>query len=196
MFVVFVQKVYNVATRESVMKNIISAVFVSLLVITAANADFKCGAGYVLGTHSKIDGINAAECQKLWCRDLETGKAMGNGKNPASGYKSTSMPHEVCSGNTCVECFGERKWCSGEPAGVWSPEYGVYTRGGGDTAAYQSYQKGSCFAWRLDKPNCPDGQSAIAQGGKWVCVTASGTGTDVASHASSIRRTGTLRRGR
>ena len=41
-------------------------------------ADFNCGPGYILVSHNDIDDIEAAECQKLWCRDLETDKAMGS----------------------------------------------------------------------------------------------------------------------
>lgn len=153
----------------------------------------SCGAGYILTSHNKIDGINAAECQKLWCRDLENGKSMGNGKNAASGYKSTSAPVELCDANgTCIECFGERKWCSGESAGIWNPEYGAYTHGGADNTTYIAYQKGSCFGWRLEKPECPDGETAVLRGGQWTCATAANTTTG--GRESSIRRTGTLRR--
>lgn len=177
------------------MKKIICSLFVFAFVFSAAHAaEFtSCGPGYILSAHAKIDGINAAECQKLWCRDLENGKSMGNGKNAASGYKTTATPVELCDAeNNCIECFGDRKWCSGEPAGVWNPEYGAYTRGGDDNATYTSYQKGSCFAWRLGKPDCPDGQTAISQNGRWVCATAANT--TEGGRASSVRRTGTLRR--
>jgi len=180
------------------MKRIICSLFIAggLAIIGAGAmaATFKsCGAGYILTSHSNVDGIKAEECQKLWCRDLENGKSMGSGKNAASGYKATNTPMELCdvSGN-CVECFGDRKWCAGETAGIWNPEYGAYTRGGADNAAYTSYQKGGCFAWRLEKPNCPDGETAVLQGGKWICATSSGT--TEGSRASSVRRTGTLRR--
>lgn len=153
----------------------------------------SCGPGYILASHSKIDGINAAECQKLWCRDLETGRNMGSGKNPAAGYKTTNSPTQLCDANgKCIECFGERRWCAGEASGEWNPEYGAYTRGG-DNATYRSYQKGSCFAWRLEKPECGTGETAILQNGKWVCATPSGNA--IGTRASSIRRTGTsLRR--
>ena len=63
---------------------------------------------------------------------------------------------------------------------------------GGDNATYQSYQKGGCFAWRLEKPDCDAGQTAILQNGRWVCATSSGT-TEV-SRPSAVRRTGTMRR--
>ena len=79
------------------MKKVIISLF--LLAIAPAfgaqvSNTFQCGPGYVLESHKDIDGIDAKECQKLWCRDLETGKVMGKGKNPASGYKSTSAPME------------------------------------------------------------------------------------------------------
>ncbi len=176
------------------MKKIIFTVSIFALMFGGANAAFtSCGLGYILNTHAKIDGINAAECQKLWCTDLENGKTMGKNNSASSGYKSTSAPVELCDARgNCVECFGDRKWCGGETAGVWNPEYGAYTRGGGDNATYISYQKGGCFAWRLEKPNCPNGETAVLMNGEWHCATASGS--DVGSRASSVRRTGTLRR--
>lgn len=166
---------------------------------TAANAAYQppvgsCGAGYVLvESRNKIDGVRSAECQKLWCRDLETGKPMGVGEKPHSGYQKTAGANPLCDANgVCVECWGERKWCAGEARGDWNPEYGAYTRGGEDNATYQSYQKGGCFAWRLEKPDCPAGTTAVLQDGKWACATA--TGTTEASRASGVRRTGTMRR--
>lgn len=175
------------------MKGFLGVLFCSIMIGMPAWADFSCGAGYVLASHSKIDGIYAEECQKLWCRDLETGKSMGNGNSPASGYVATSAPVELCDHTgRCIECFGARKWCSGEAVGIWNAEYGAYTRGGADNATYQSYNKGSCFGWRLEKPNCADGQTAILQGDEWVCAVPSGT--PVGAYKSSIRRTGTLRR--
>ncbi len=159
-----------------------------------ANAAFtSCGAGYVLvESRQKIDGIPIAECQKLWCRDLETGKVMGKDNKANSGYQTTQGTTELCDAQgRCVECWGVRKWCAGEAQGEWNPIYGAYTRGG-DNATYQSYQKGGCFAWRLEKPNCEDGKTAILQNGKWVCAVSSGT-TD-AGRASAVRRTGTMRR--
>ena len=117
---------------------------------------------------------------------------MGEGDKPNSGYKSTNSAFELCdANNNCVECWGERKWCGGEIAGVWNPEYGAYTRGG-DNATYQSYQKGSCFAWRLEKPDCEDGMSAILQDGRWICVKESGKAE--AARASTLRRTGAIKR--
>ena len=117
---------------------------------------------------------------------------MRDGDNAHGGYKATSFSSELCDAeNNCVECWGERKWCGGEVVGEWNPKYGAYTRGG-DNATYQSYQKGTCFAWRLEKPDCDDGMSAILQNGKWVCVKESNKGE--AARASTMRRTGTIKR--
>lgn len=173
------------------MKKFIFAFLVVLLAGGGAMAEFSCGAGYVLADHAPIDGIKSQECVKLWCMDLETGKMMGKNNTANNGYRATSAPVELCDKNKkCIECFGERKWCGGEPSGQWNPEYGAYTRGG-DNATYQSYQKGGCFAWRLEKPECPDGETAVLTGGKWHCGVSSGSGT--ANRASSVRRTGTMR---
>lgn len=177
------------------MKKILLSLFGIFWLCGAADAAFtSCGPGYILATHANIDGVPAAECQKLWCVDLETGRAMGNGKNAANGYRATNTPTELCDAkNNCIECFGERKWCGGEVEGRWNLEYGAYTRGGADNSAYLSYQKGSCFAWRLEMPTCAEGEKAVLLNGDWHCVSSSGGGT--VSRASSIRRTGTLRRG-
>lgn len=176
------------------MKKLAYSIMVFGCICFVANAETfsSCGSGYVLVSHSKIDGINAAECQKLWCRDLETGRTMGIGKNANNGYKSTNSTTELCDiSGKCIECFGERRWCAGETPGQWNPEYGAYTRGG-DNATYHSYQKGSCFAWRLGKPDCSDGETAILKDDKWVCAT-SATNT-AGSRVSAIRRTGTILR--
>ena len=169
------------------------------LIAPAVLADtFSCGEGYVLVEHRPVDGITAMACEKLWCMDLETGQMMGSGDTPANGYRATTRPEplivkEFGSQNNTLEvsCFGERKWCSGEVAGEWMPEYGGYTRGGEDAPAYKSYQKGGCFAWRLDKPSCETGMTAILENGKWTCVIEEQRGTG--TRASTIRRTGTMR---
>ncbi len=177
------------------MKHIICSLFVLFFSYSTAFAAFtSCGAGYILTNHNKIDGIAAAECQKLWCRDLETGNAMGSGRSARSGYRDTAGPVEICDVNgTCIECFGERKWCNGETPGVWNPEYGAYTRGGADNATFQSVNRGGCFAWQLEKPVCENGMTAILHNGEWVCSTENKSSFGGA--ASSIRRTGgSLRR--
>ena len=172
----------------------ISCIFGVANAAPSASTSVTCGAGYIMVDRSDIDGISAKKCEKLWCRDLETGKPMGNNERANTGYKSTSYPMELCDADgNCVECFGDRKWCSGEPEGYWNPEYGAYTYGGDDNATYSSYLRGSCFAWNLEKPDCPDGQTAVLQGGRWTCAVAENS--TEGSRESSIRRTsGTLRR--
>lgn len=179
------------------MKKLIFSFLMVLGVVFAADAAkfTSCGAGYVLSSRTTItDGVKTQECEKLWCRDLETGKMMGDGKSANSGYVATSVPEQICDkdGN-CIDCFGARKWCGGEAAGIWNPEYGAYTRDGADNATYQSYQKGSCFAWRLEKPECPDNQIAILQNGEWVCSMS--VDTTAGTRESAVRRGPTLRRG-
>lgn len=167
---------------------------VSLIMPIVANAAFtSCGPGYILVEgRQKIDGVPVAECQKLWCRDLENGKMMGEGAKANSGYQATDTYSELCDANdVCVECWGARKWCAGEARGEWNPEYGAYTRGG-DNATYLSYQKGSCFSWKLEKPDCESGLTAVIQDGKWVCAAA--TGSTEGGRASGVRRTGGMRR--
>lgn len=177
------------------MKKLFCSLFGLFLVFGAfssyAAGTFSCGAGYVLVDRAKIDGINARECKKLWCRDLEINKSMGNGDRVAAGY--VDVLSETSDGRDSVPCFGERKWCAGEINGVWAPEYGAYVRGGDDGTTYKSYQKSGCFAWRLEKPECGDGESAILRDGEWICVTAS-TADINNIQKSSVRRTGTMRR--
>ncbi len=184
------------------MRKIVYSLFVfcfSLFICVATHAAderfLSCGPGYVLVSKNKIDGVPVVECQKLWCRDLESGKTMGDGNSPASGYKTTGGPVELCDAqNNCIECFGDRKWCEGEANGIWNSEYGAYTRGGADSASYISYLRGGCFAWRLEKPTCSNNQTAILRDGEWVCAISSGTTTG--GRASSVRRTGTTGLGR
>ena len=80
------------------MKRILFSLFVVNCLCFAGVAgaeDFSCGPGYILVERSDIDDINAVECQKLWCRDLETGKPMGSGDRANSGYQATSYPMEL-----------------------------------------------------------------------------------------------------
>ncbi len=152
-----------------------------------------CGPGYILSNHTKIDGMTTQECQKLWCVDLETGKPMGAGARANNGYVATNAPMELCDAKgKCIECFGDRKWCNGIVPGVWNPEYGAYTRGGADTATYGSEQKGGCWTWKLEKPKCNAGESAILKDGEWVCAMAS-PNTSI-GRGAAVRRTGTMRR--
>ncbi len=172
---------------------ILLALFCLGPVLAAGGAEFSCGEGYVLEKTKKTDGIDTYECQKLWCRDLETGRSMGSGAAPAAGYVATASANELCdaSGN-CVMCWGDRKWCAGAVAGVWNPEYGAYTRGGADNTTYLSYQKAGCFTWRLEAPECGQGEIAMLQDGEWVCAVAQEN--PEAMRKSTIRRTGQIRR--
>ena len=153
---------------------------------------FSCGDGYVLTSHARVDGINTMACEKLWCRDLETGDFMGNGNTVTNGYRATDEPVELSDGRgNSIMCFGDRKWCAGEKAGEWNPEFGIYTRGGADSTTYKSFKKGGCWTWRLEKPNCADGMTAILQDDEWTCVRE--VAPAGAGRASTIRRTGATR---
>lgn len=176
-------------------------IFASLLIALAgvcvANAaELSCGAGYVLyegRSNQTLDGIKMAECQRLWCVDLETGTEMGSDNKANSGYIMSVGTVKLCDNDgSCVECWGERRWCAGEAHGEWNPKYGAYTRNGDDNATYESYKKGSCFAWHLEKPQCEAGLIAVLQDNQWVCVSADGA-TGV-SRESAVRRTGSMRR--
>ena len=133
----------------------------------------NCGSGWVLADNNKLEGINSQKCEKLWCRDLELNKLMGSGSSAASGYVATSQPvlMESADGKS-IGCFGDRKWCAGEVAGRWNPEYGAYTRRGEDSASFVSIQKGDCFAWQtgnLGDVGCASGKIPILINGRWSC---------------------------
>lgn len=172
--------------------------FILFLMLFVGNAfaasDFACGPGYVLTDHKKIDGLSAAECQKLWCVDLETGKPMGRGNTPNSGYKATSYPVELSVGTQKVTCWGERKWCAGQVQGEWDSQHGLYVRGTYNSdSAYESYQKGGCFTWRLEEHNCPSGTTAfLNDDGTWDCREQKKTLEQV--RGAAIRRTSAPRR--
>ena len=159
-----------------------------------AASEFACGPGYVLAEHKKIDGLSAAECQKLWCVDLETGKAMGRGNTPNSGYKSTAYPVEMAVGSQKVTCWGERKWCAGQEVGEWDSRHGLYVRGTYNAdSAYESFQKGGCFSWQLEAHNCPVGTTAfLKDDGSWECLEQKKTVEQF--RGSVIRRSGVPRR--
>jgi len=161
----------------------------------AATTDsfLSCGDGFILVDSGTSGGIATAECQKLWCKDLETGKPMGSGTTANSGYKATGAPVELCdANNTCIQCFGDRNWCSGETPGVWNPQYGAYTKKGDDSNAFLAQQKGSCFGWSIQKPKCDVGETAILKDNKWVCA-ASGATSGGVTRAAAVKRTGTIR---
>ena len=177
-------------------KRICFCLLVLIAGIYTANAEdvLSCGVGYVLvDTNKTIDEIPVSECQKLWCVDLETGNKMGVGTKANSGYTDSMDVMTLCDNDkNCIECWGDRRWCAGEVAGEWNPKYGAYTRRGDDNASYESYQKGNCFAWRLEKPDCEAGLVAILQDDIWVCATVEGDSG--ISRESSIRRTSSPRR--
>ncbi|MCL1902466.1 MAG: hypothetical protein FWG18_02445 [Alphaproteobacteria bacterium] len=165
------------------------------LSLFAAGEDkfISCGPGFILVETGKVDGMDRAECQKLWCRDLENGKSMGAGDKATAGYKATNMPIELCDAtNKCVECFGDRNWCKGETTGVWNPEFGAYTKKGDDSNAFLAIQRGDCFAWSIQKPKC-EGADEVAMliNDKWVCAVSGGMTEN--ARQSSVRRTGTIR---
>jgi hypothetical protein len=160
----------------------------------AGDASWSCGEGYLTAAKGKLDGVEQYECQKLWCRDLENGKSMGSGERASGGYKATPEPVELCDASgKCVSCFGDRKWCAGEAAGAWNPEYGAYTKNGADSNAYLAAQKGDCYAWQMQKPVCRnEGEVAVIEGGEWVCAVSEGNTQGV--RASGIRRSGGVKR--
>ncbi len=176
------------------MKSVYRIFVVTVLALACpmvADAAFSCGEGYVLVAHKDVDGIDAKECQKLWCRDLENGKMMGSGDRANNGYRDTGAPVELCDAQrNCIMCFGDRKWCSGTEVGYWDAKLGIYTRG--DSETYMSYQKSGCFTWRLEKPECANGETAILQGGAWVCAQSKEDAGTI--RKSAIRRTGTVLR--
>jgi len=157
----------------------------------AATGTFSCGPGYVLTDRSKIDGINAKECKKLWCLDLENNKRMGNGDKVVSGYRDVLT--EITDGSDTVACYGERKWCAGEQEGRFDTSLGIYVRGADDGTTYKSSQKGSCFEWVLLSSTCNAGESAVLKDGKWTCVKAQSGGVNTIMK-SSVRRTGNVGR--
>lgn len=166
--------------------------FVGVANAATNTGGFSCGAGYVLESRRNIDGIDAKECQKLWCYDLETGKAMGNGATAYSGYQSTKYPRELTVGRDTITCWGERKWCSGQPQGDWDGDFGAYIRDGGANA-YESYLKGGCFTWRLREHQCPAGTTAFLNAnGEWECGTESMDSNN--TRGSAIRRSSAPRR--
>ncbi|MCL2537914.1 MAG: hypothetical protein FWE52_00310 [Alphaproteobacteria bacterium] len=178
------------------MKKLLLICFAVLLFTPAyANDKFtSCGEGFVLVNTAKVDGIERAECQKLWCRDLELGRPMGTGDRAAAGYIATNRPMELCDATgKCIECFGDRRWCAGEVGGVWNPEFGAFTKKGDDSNAFLATQRGDCFIWQMQKASCPAGEAAVLINDKWVCAVAGGQ-TGETLRQSTIRRAGTIRR--
>jgi hypothetical protein len=145
---------------------------------SAENPKFAdCGTGWIVASSTSIDGVKSEKCEKLWCRDLETGKAMGAGNKANVGYVTTTKPIAVESldldnKTKSIECFGARKWCSGETAGEWNPEYGAYTKKGEDSILFMAVLRGDCFSWGTTtsgEAGCKDGQTPVLINGKWGC---------------------------
>lgn len=170
-----------------------------------------CGPGWVLTSTTSIDGIASEKCEKLWCYDLETGKSMGSGEQANSGYVATTNPVVIESldtdGNsTSIECFGQRKWCSGETAGVWNARYGAYTKKGEDSILFISVRRGDCFSWGSTSSvsaECKDGQIPILVNGQWGCsdrksgVAASNIGAKaVVGVTTKLHRSSTVKKSR
>lgn len=170
-----------------------SLLFVSGSSFATGDKFISCGGGYVLEQVDKISGIESFECKKLWCMDLENGKIMGAGDRAAYGYTGTKSPVtlETVDGRS-IECFGARKWCKGQIEGIFNPEYGVYTQRGSDTNAYLSVQKGDCFSWSVETPDCKTGESVVMINGQWTCAAVSMNNESI--RQSSIRRTSAVKK--
>lgn len=148
-------------------------------VVSVAEEFVDCGPGWIVVDNGTIEGVPSQICEKLWCVDLENGKTMGSGDAAYSGYIATTNPVTIeASGGETIECFGQRKWCSGETAGTWNAEYGAYTKQGEDSIQYVSSQRGDCYSWNAGSPKsagCADGQIPILVNGKWGCSGKSAT---------------------
>ncbi|MDR1027748.1 MAG: hypothetical protein LBL46_05015 [Rickettsiales bacterium] len=175
------------------MKRLLAAILiVAPLCLHAADERFvDCGPGFVMSAGKLIDGIPSVECKKLWCRDLETGKAMGT-NNAANGYKDTARAGEVCDDkNNCVSCWGERKMCGGEDPAVFNADMGAYTKRGAAVKDFVGFQSGSCWKWRVAGHDCPAGKIAMLVDGEYRCLDQS-TNTDAARAATkkkAVKRT-------
>lgn len=163
-----------------------------------------CGPGFVSAPVKSMDGISAFECKRLWCRDLENGKVMGRDNGtPNSGYELKTAKGDWIRGQAednngnVIECFGRRKWCTGETIGNAQPQFntdiGIYYKGGKDGDNYRSALGGNgCWYWQLQNHNCnaEAGETAMLKDGVWVCaVQASTSQARSAIKARAIRRT-------
>ena len=161
----------------------------------AAGAFIDCGRGYIVAAAKSREGIPTQECKKLFCRDLENGRVMGadGGMNP--GYENKGMVVQEDNDGNRIDCFGQRRWCSSGQAGQFNPEYGIYTKGGGDADAYRGILKGNCFEWQATNYSCGPGEVAVIDKdtSSWVCLTAgSGAGGRSAVKARAVRRTSVI----
>lgn len=171
--------------------------------VHAEDAFVDCGPGWIMSDNGKLEGVTSVKCEKLWCRDLENGRSMGNGNTAASGYVATANPVVLeASDGTSIECFGDRKWCAGDVLGVWNPDYGAYTKRGDDSSNFTSAQNGDCFTWgpgSAVKTGCASGQIPVLVNGKWACSSQkTGKSTNVGkkgkSNPGSSRRGATIKK--
>ena len=176
--------------------------FLSLFLASAlssvgwAGAPFvDCGPGYVKANAKSRDGIPTTECKKLFCRDLENGRAMGTEAGMAAGYENKGLELAEDNKGNSVECFGRRKWCASVlpgQEGLFNTEYGIYTKGGEDGNAYRGVLKGNCYEWQTTGHSCRPGETAVIDKdtSSWICLTSGGAGNGrSAVKARSLRRT-------
>ena len=158
----------------------------------ATSKFFDCGPGWVVQSAKNRDGISAMECKRLYCRDLENGKAMGTEARMNNGYhKETELTHLEDNEGNSISCFGQRKWCVGQVEGVFDPDFGMYVRGG-DGNAYRGILKGDCWEWQPTNHSCRLGETPKMDPvtGTWVCIDVRmGLDTRSAIKARATRRT-------
>jgi len=177
------------------------AVMILQPALYASSVIIDCGEGFIGVTVQNQSGIPTVECRRLWCRDLENGRPMGSGDRPNNGYDNTAVPEEICGGNDCISCFGRRRWCQGESAGIWEPEAGMYVRSNevvspGSPILNRGVLSGNCFRWQLQAHGCGPNQVAYNDGTAWICLTPSqlmGVGDRGATVPRAIRRAPTIR---
>jgi len=174
--------------------------FVFCTAVSFAAEDEKfvdCGRGYTMASWKSTHGIPTFICHKVWCMDLENGKHMGSSTTPNKGYENTNIPNELCDNSNprtanCIECFGKRKWCSGEASGAFNPDVGAYTKGGTDNVSHRGVLVGDCYKWQSVDHHCASDEVALHQGGdKWTCLKQSSVGSNGHSAIKSraLRRT-------
>jgi len=160
-----------------------------------------CGEGFIGVTSTNNAGLSTVECRKLWCRDLENGRSMGSGNNPANGYQNTANPvsldEYVLGPDEYIYCFGERRWCPNEARAMWYEDAGIFIReidladiAAGKPVQYRSQLSGNCYRWQGQSHGCPAGTIAHNDGTAWICLTP-GMGVNQAKSATtpaSIRR--------
>jgi len=184
------------------MKKLLFFIFLMAPFALSASDDrfVDCGPGFVMASVPNRHGIPTVECRRLWCRDLENGRIMGRDATPSQGYENTpggpSDRYTCDDQGNCIECFGRRRWCPGEPNGVWDPDLGFFVRWGtADANLYRSVLSGSCYRWQLQQHNCRQGEIAINNGDRWVCITQNIGGAEAARAAvrnQAVRRSAVM----